>query len=153
MATVQQGAKALLFHVPNADLTLGGHNLVGAIIISDFGFTPTAQEVRTQDDDGSTVNITTYDQGAEVTLTCRPFGSTAANAITAAGYFPGIGEECVAVNAASVTRYTDADFTASSPGRKYRVKAASKNAVAGQQVTWNLTLERLDSISSMTALS
>lgn len=153
MATDQQGAKALIFHVPSADITLGGHNLVGAVIISDLSLTSTAQETRTQDEDGTTVNITTFDHGAEVTLTCRPYGSTVANALTAGGYFPKIGEECVMVNAASVTRYTDADVTASSPGRKYRVKAASKNAVAGQPVTWNLTLERFDSISSMTILS
>lgn len=153
MATVQQGAKAVVFSVPNADMTLGGHNLVGAVVVSDFSLTSTAQEVRTQDEDGATVNITTYDQGAEVSLTCIPVGSSAANAVTANGYFPQIGEECAVVTAASVTRYTDGDFSAGTPGKKYRVKAASKSVQAGQRVTWSLTLERFDSIASMTALS
>lgn len=153
MATVQQGTKALVFHTPSADITLGGNSLVGAIIISDFSFTPTAKEIRTEDDAGNTINITTYDFGAEATLTVKPQGSSAANAVTAAGYFPTIGAVCTVVTAGSPATFTNSQFSATSSGRSYRVKSATKNNATGQAETWTLTIERLDSISSMTALS
>ena len=152
MAT-QQGTMALVFGVPNADITLGGQSLVGAIIVSGLTFTPTAKEVRTEDEGGGTVNITTYDFGAEASLTVIPRGSTAANAITANGYFPTIGARCTVVNAASVATFTDSQYSAASSGREYRVKSASKAFSPTDKAVWNLTIERLDSITSMAALS
>lgn len=152
MAT-QQGSMAIVFGVPNADITLGGQSLVGATIISNLTFTPTAKEVRTEDEGGNTVNITVYDLGAEASLTVIPRGSSAANAITANGYFPSIGARCTVVNAASVATFTDGQFSTSSAGREYRVKSASKAYSPTDKAVWNLTIERFDSIASMAALS
>jgi len=153
MATVQQGPLALVFHAPSADITLAGQSLVGAIIIGEVGFQPTASESRTKNTDGTTCNISTWDKGAEVTLSVMPCGTTAANAVTANGYFPEIGDKCVVVNAAASTTYTDGDFSAASTGRHYRVKAASKTSRSGEPLTWSVTIERVDSIADMTALS
>jgi len=144
---------AIVFGVPNADITLGGHSLVGAVILSSLTFTPTAKEVRTEDEGGNTVNITVYDLGAEASLTVIPRGSSAANAITANGYFPAIGARCTVVNAASVATFTDGQFSTSSAGREYRVKSASKAYSPTDKAVWNVTIERFDSIASMAALS
>jgi hypothetical protein len=149
----QQGAMAIVFGVPNADITLGGQSLVGATIISNLGLTPTAKEVRTENEAGSTVNITTYDFGLEASFTVIPRGTTEANAITANGYFPAIGARCTVVNAATVATFTDTQFSASSAGREYRVKTASKAYTTSGVATWNLTIERVDSITSMAALA
>jgi len=144
---------AIVFGVPNADITLGGQSLVGAVILSSLTFTPTAKEVRTEDEGGNTVNITVYDLGAEASLTVIPRGSSAANAITANGYFPAIGARCTVVNAASVATFTDGQFSTSSAGREYRVKSASKAYSPTDKAVWNVTIERFDSIASMAAMS
>lgn len=157
MATIQQGTMALVFGAPDADIDIAGHDVpkesASGIILSEVGFTAMAQEVRTMNETGNTVNITTFDAGAEATLTIKPRGTTVANAVTAAGYFPKVGDVCTIVNAAAVSTHTDPDFSAASPGRTYRVKAASKNMGAGQHVTWNVTIERLDAIPSMVPLA
>lgn len=157
MAT-QQGTMALLFGVPDlGTITLGSTALVGAIVVSEVGMTPTAQEVRSPDENGNTINITTFDQGMEVTLVCKPRGAGAAaiaDSATANNYFPAIGDKCTILQAAgTVTRYKDNAFSKATTGWSYRVKSASKNTAPGQPVTWNLTLERLDSISDMTPLT
>lgn len=152
MAT-QQGAMAIVFGVPNADITLGGQSLVGATIISNLTFTPTAKEVITEDEGGNTVNITTYDFGAEASFQVTPRGSSAANAVTANGYFPDIADRCTVVNAASVATFTDAQFSAASAGREYRVKSASKAYSTSDKAVWNVTIERKDSMPSMAHLS
>jgi len=155
MATAQQGAMAILFGLPDlGTVTLGGTSVASAIVVSDIGLTPTAQEIRSMDENGETVNITTFDVGMEVTLTCKPRGTTVANAATANGYFPAIGTVCTILQAGgAATRFNDNGYSRVTTGWSYRVKAASKNMVAGQQVTWNLTLERFDSIASMAALT
>ena len=161
MAATQQGTMAILFGLPDVGtVTLGASTQIqAAIVISDISLTPTAQEIRAPDENGNTVNITTWDQGMEVTLTCKPRGTSSASAgagtaALANSYFPAIGTLCTILQAGTTpTRFNDDGYSRATTGWSYRVKAATKNMVASQQVTWNLTLERLDSISSMTPIT
>jgi hypothetical protein len=157
MAT-QQGPKAVLFSVPDVDVKINGTSLaraeVSGLILKQISVTPTSSEVRTENEAGLLVNVYTYNHGVDIAFVFQPQGTTAANALAANSYFPKNGDVLLLLDAATTPiTYTDGSISDAGPdGKPYRVKSATKNAAISEMVTWNITVEGNDNVSSWTPL-
>lgn len=148
----QQGTAILVFGPPDAasTSTLGALTFAG-FIVSSFSFTPSADEVRTPDETGKTVNITTYNFAWEAQLTVKPRATTKALAEAAANQMPTIGARCIITNTTSARTWSLAAFSNTSTGNyEYRVKAVSLNGEPGQPVPITITIERVEGITNYT---
>jgi hypothetical protein len=149
----QQGTNyAIVFGAPSADIKFGASATAAGLIVSGFDFTPTADEVLTTDAEGKVVNITTYNFGAEATLTVKFKGSSKANALAEfVAQTPGT--KAFVIDASSAESYLDADFSTTTTGKKYGVKSFTKTGSPGQPATATVVLRRFDSITDYAALA
>lgn len=171
---IQQGTHALLMGCPSLDLDLNGGNANSAnggqgftfayLVLTDVAQARTAKSIETQNAAGNTVNITTYDAGDEVTLTCKPAGPNRAGAKATNDYFPRPGGYAALIDVADIANITYLDngtltnkrggVSAAGPlGVPYGIKSASKAATATGNVVWTLVLQRMDSIPSWVPLT
>lgn len=165
MATtnLQTGAMALVFGVPSVDVKInGGTTLVlgTGMVLNSLTQTRTADVIETRNADGNIVNITTYNAGDEVQLVMMPSGSSRSAAQGINDTFPRPGGYAALISSTDITHIDAASVSstaggigAATTGLSYRISAASKSTTAQGHVTWNITLQRVEGISTYTPLT
>jgi hypothetical protein len=150
---VQQGTSyAIVFGAPSADVKFGSSSTAAGLIINGYDFTPTAEEVLTTDAEGKVVNITTFNFGAEATLTVK-FKSTTKALALAEFVSQTPGTKVLVVDASTVDSYTDHDLSAVTTGKQYGLKSFTKTGAPGQPATATVVIRRFDSITDYAALT
>lgn len=133
----------------NLTYAIGGTSRL--LATKSASWAPTAERIDTKDGDGTTRNITFFNQGATLSLSLTPRGATKDAATVVARAAPVKGTRMTVITPSGDR--TDTNLGAASTGTEYMVSECTVRHENGNPVGWDVTLERFNSISSYTALS
>lgn len=155
MAEIQVGGHAVVFGMPAFTVDSGTADPATtdvAVYITEVQVEKASDLEETRNGDGEVVNLTYYNANETCTVTCYPYGTTAANAKTA-NALPAIGS-VIGISGESATEDPDISNTGTTPWEKsWTITGASKSRSQTGKVVWTLNLKRFAGISSYSQLS
>jgi hypothetical protein len=147
MPVKQQGAFAIVWGIPGTDYKVNGLGVGFRTVAQNLA--RSADKDVTQDEQGETVNIATFNQQERLTLSVYPTATTLALAIADAELLPFPGDKVALLSVGSTT---DGKTHAAAPdGRAYRCDSAEQARSNTAKVMFNITLERVAGITDYTA--